>query len=936
MPDFIELTALAARLRKPASTTEVHFDPAEPFFFALVKEEGVCAVTVMTQKGKPALPDPGCFSGTLRQALQEFHLARQAEMMRFNWETTLDTDCVRLESHPSLLRALLAVPNLLGLDGKAIKTEPLVGRLVLVLEDKNDGHIACHWEWRERTGHRKLGSEMQFLSEDAVVSEGVILRIEPLGPQFGAVADFPATVSRTRLPVALSLLLTACPMMEIEWDGYEFQTVVPVELRPTAIFRSVDEEGVLVLETGVSLPDYDADFLRQYEVSRVVRVDDMERRVTVAEVDTSRSVLALQNLRLNFSRLSRKMRETDAYWRELESGQHLLGPGLAHVFLRDHLGGLATDFTLYGAEKLRAYRVVYRRPQLHLSLGRGIDYFEGEATLDFEGESMPLWEALSHYKKNRLIPLSDGNQAVVDSAYMARLERLLKKSQRGVKVSFFDLPLVEELLGEKEQAELPATRDFFRGMASLDKRVVKVPNFRGKLRGYQKDGLHWLDYLHEHGLGGCLADEMGLGKTVQAIALLTKICAKAKTPSLVVMPRSLLFNWARELTTFAPSLRFFTYHQSARDWAAAIGHDIILTTYGTLRADIETISAVKFHTVVLDESQAIKNSDTQTARAACMLQAHFRLALSGTPVENHLGELHALFRFLNPGMFPVKAEFDREYVQPVEQEGDQAAATELRRKIYPFFLRRLKKDVLTELPPKIEQTLLVEMTPEQAALYHERREFFQNWVSGEIASKGLQRSQFVILEALLELRQLATVPESKTDGAVRSAKRDRLAEAMEEVISNGRKCLVFSNFLAGVEQVSELLQEMNVRHVSMTGITANRQELVESFQHDPHVKVFVMTLKTGGVGLNLTAADTVFLLDPWWNTAAEIQAIDRTHRIGQKNTVFTYRLIAKGTIEEKILELQERKRALVESVMTADASALKHLSEEEITELFHI
>ena len=632
----------------------------------------------------------------------------------------------------------------------------------------------------------------------------------------------------------------------------------------------------------------------------------------------------------------RESRSPDVYFREVGTESFLLGPGLAREFLVGHLGELTQRFALFGAEKLRGYKIVHRQPKLRLNLGHGIDFLEGNGDLDFEGERIPLLDALRQYRKNKLITLADGNQAVMDPGFMARLERLFKKAGSGVRISFFDLPLVEDLLDESEaSAALPKSREIFRGFNLLAKRPVPMSRFCGKLRPYQTAGVQWLDYLHEHRLGGCLADDMGLGKTVQAIALLSQLYPAVKAPSLLVMPRSLLFNWSRELETFAPGLSFYTFHAGGRDWQAAASSQVILTTYGTLRADIETISQTSFHAVLLDESQAIKNSQTQTAKAAFLLKAEFRLALSGTPVENNLGELHALFRFLNPGMFLGRTEFERDYVQPIQKENDPAAARELRRKIYPFILRRLKAEVLKELPPKVEQVLYVEMGEEQKAYYHQRRRFFQEWVRGEIGRNGLAGSQLVVLEALLELRQIATVPESKTDGAVVSAKRERLLEALEEVLANGRKCLVFSNFLAGVEQVCEMLDEQGIPHVRMTGATVNRQELVETFQNDPRVKVFVMSLKTGGVGLNLTAADTVFLLDPWWNTAAETQAVDRTHRIGQKNSVLTYRLIARGTIEEKILELQKHKSHLVDQIISSDGAALKSLSESDIDQLFH-
>ena len=338
----------------------------------------------------------------------------------------------------------------------------------------------------------------------------------------------------------------------------------------------------------------------------------------------------------------------------------------------------------------------------------------------------------------------------------------------------------------------------------------------------------------------------------------------------------------------------------------------------------------EFHYVILDEAQAIKNSDTQTSKSVLLLQAKHRLALSGTPIENHLGELYALFRFLNPAMFGSRAEFDRHYAVPIQQQDDRDAARDLRRKIYPFILRRLKRDVLRELPDKVEQTLFVDMSAEQQKHYERRRRFYFETLKGRIASEGMHASRFFMLEALLELRQWATVPEEKSEGAVVSPKREMLVESVQDAVFNGHKVLVFTNFLAAVELLSADFEARGIGHVTLTGATGNREQLVRQFQSRDDIKVFLMTLKAGGLGLNLTAADTVFLFDPWWNTAAESQAVDRAHRIGQDRTVFTYRLVVRGTVEEKILQLQERKKRLVDAVIGSDGMDFKSLSEADV------
>jgi len=538
---------------------------------------------------------------------------------------------------------------------------------------------------------------------------------------------------------------------------------------------------------------------------------------------------------------------------------------------------------------------------------------------------------LQQYRKHKFVELSDGTQAVLNQDYVNKLNRLFKKQSGGVRVSIFDLPLIDELVDENARNTLfPKTREIFEGFNLIKSRRISSPQLQGELRPYQKDGLKWLDYLHEHRLGGCLADDMGLGKTIQVIALLSRIYPKENKPTLIVMPKSLLLNWRNELERFCPALTFSIHYGTERDVEQITGTSLILTTYGTLRNDIVAFTDTHFHAVILDESQAIKNHQAQVTQAVLALKADFRLAMSGTPIENNLGELYSLFSFLNPAMFSTVGEFERDYLNPIQRQADKDVASELRKKVYPFILRRLKSEVLKDLPPKVEQVLYVEMSDAQKRLYEKRRQHYQSLIRGEIQTSGVAKSQFLMLEAMLELRQIATVPEVKSDGAVVSAKWEALEEVLTEAVAGGSKCLVFSNFLAVIEEVSGLLTKLDIGHLLITGATSNRQDLVDRFQNDTQVKVMVMTLKTGGVGLNLTAADTVFIIDPWWNTAAEAQAVDRTHRIGQQSTVFTYRLIAKDSIEEKIRTLQLQKQELTDQIISSDGAALKSLGEHDI------
>lgn len=616
-----------------------------------------------------------------------------------------------------------------------------------------------------------------------------------------------------------------------------------------------------------------------------------------------------------------------------EDGRFIIPPQTAGAFLLHALPELLENYTLLGTERLREYKIKLTHPKLNLALSSGIDFLEGEVSAELEDDKFSLQDLLSLYKKQKYILLSDGNRAILDASYMHRLERVFSKGKKkgASRLSFFDLPEIEDLLGRQLDGDVfKHHRKLYEGFNLLVKERIKLPQIQATLRPYQAEGVKWLKYLYDNGLGCCLADDMGLGKTLQTITLLAYAYPKSKKPALIVMPRSLLFNWQNELNKFAPQLTYYIYYESNRDLKKACKHSIILTTYAMVRNDIEQFKNEAFNMVILDESQNIKNVNAQITQAVYLLKARHRLALSGTPVENNLTELYSLFRFLNPSMFGAIDNFNRLYTFPIQRDGDKDALTSLRRKIYPFLLRRLKKDVLDELPDRIEQSISIDMSEKQSRFYEKRRIYYYQQIKETIASEGLQKSRFVMFQALNELRRIASVPESLSDGEIVSPKLDLLIDNLLDATSNGHKVVVFFNFIAGLELTGEKLDANGVDFVSMTGSTRDRKSLVERFQNDPQCKVFLMTLKTGGVGLNLTAADIVFIFEPWWNKAAEEQGISRLHRIGQTNKVLSYSLISRGTIEEKIQELQTQKAELFDSLIGSDASTSKELSEEDI------
>jgi SNF2 family DNA or RNA helicase len=434
---------------------------------------------------------------------------------------------------------------------------------------------------------------------------------------------------------------------------------------------------------------------------------------------------------------------------------------------------------------------------------------------------------------------------------------------------------------------------------------------------------------------------MGLGKTVQVLALLEVRRAlraaprkrRRPPPSLVVVPRSLVFNWKQEAARFTPKLRVLdnTGIGRGKPGEQFDDFDVILTTYGTLRRDIVDLKDYEFDYAILDEAQAIKNASSQSAKAARLIHAEHRLALSGTPVENHLGELWSLFEFLNPGMLGKAAEMGKADfgLRKAGEEGRSLLAKALR----PYLLRRTKEQVAKDLPAKSEQTIYCDLEPAQRKLYDELREHYRNSLLGRVARDGIKKSKIQILEALLRLRQAACHPglidKAKRSGES-SAKLDVLLPQLREVFDEGHKTLVFSQFTSMLAIVRQRLDAEGIPYAYLDGRTRDRQARVQSFQNDPDCKVFLISLKAGGLGLNLTAADYIFLLDPWWNPAVESQAIDRAHRIGQTRPVFAYRLIARNTVEEKVLELQAQTRALADAIITADNSLISDLGREEL------
>ena len=585
-----------------------------------------------------------------------------------------------------------------------------------------------------------------------------------------------------------------------------------------------------------------------------------------------------------------------------------------------------------------------------MSVSSGVDWFDLQGEAEFEGRTVPLPQVLAAIRRGeRFVPLDDGSLGMLPEEWIEKFAPIARLgTPEGDHVRFRSIQAVLLDAWLADEPEVDADEAFERARRRLHEfsRVTPAdppPGFHGELRPYQRAGLGWLHFLRDFGFGGCLADDMGLGKTVQVLALLEARRERRADapeenlpPSLVVVPRSLVFNWLAEAARFTPALRVLDHTGigRAREGEPFRDCDLVITTYGTLRKDVGLLRETEFDYVILDEAQAIKNASSQTAKAARLLRGRHRLALTGTPVENHLGELWSLLEFLNPGFLGASATF-RHYLQESLQESREPLAENrgmLARALRPLILRRTKEAVARELPPKIEQTIFCELPAKQRRIYDELRDHYRATIGRQIGERGWARSKILVLEALLRLRQAACHPGLVDPGrrGDPSAKLDLLLPQLREVLDEGHKALVFSQFTSFLAILRGLLDEEGIPYLYLDGQTRDRQERVEAFQNDPGRKLFLISLKAGGLGLNLTAADYVYLLDPWWNPAVEAQAIDRAHRIGQERPVFASRIVARDTVEEKILELQRSKRDLADAVIQADKSLLAGLGREEL------
>lgn len=602
-------------------------------------------------------------------------------------------------------------------------------------------------------------------------------------------------------------------------------------------------------------------------------------------------------------------------------------------------------YTIHGFNQLKNNRYNPHRMRIKTNVQSGIDWFDIHTDISFGEQKVGLRQLQkSILNKSRFVELTDGTQGILPKEWLEKFGRYFRnghingESIRTHKTNFqvIDDLFAEEVLSQEIQEELHLYKEKLANFQSISS--VKVPKkLKATLRDYQKEGLNWLNFLDEFGFGGCLADDMGLGKTVQIIAYFLAQHEKGnKTTNLVIVPTSLLFNWQKELEKFAPHLRYHVLHGLNRKPSKLCleHYDIIITTYGVLLWDIQWLKNQLFNVIVLDESQAIKNPTSQRYKAVRLLQARQRLVMTGTPVENNTFDLYAQLSFAVPGLLGSAQRFAIDYSTPIDKLQDSNRAQELQRKIHPFVLRRTKKQVARELPEKTEMIVYCEMGTEQRRVYDSYKLAFQNYLSG-LEESELHSSSLHILQGLTKLRQICNSPSLLPDDEYYGHDSAKLEELMEQVcaLKDAHKILVFSQFVGMLEMIKDRLDQENIGYAYLTGKTKDRQKQVESFQEDDDIRVFLISLKAGGTGLNLTQAEYVFLIDPWWNPAVENQAIDRAYRIGQENKVVAIRLVTPDSIEEKILELQKRKRQLADDLIHTDSNMLKQLSRNDLIDL---
>ena len=839
-----------------------------------------------------------------------------------SWEEEKSSDYLKLDE--KLISYLLEKDNFVNADFEIIEKKEIESLALFIrdnmeIEDRLDIYIEINDNLLTKNN----------IVGNYIYSQGIFYKIDTEEELQFPLLDLFQKIDKYELESYATLILKNYNNIDLKYEDYE--TVISEEKNaiPQIIIEKISFDNSLYIKINSIISTMDYEFFTKNKIETVLIVNELEKKLEISKINLENLSSDMFEIVKVLTKLQKTIGLKSSYYIDNENFI-ILNEELAKEFVKKELLQLTGKYSIIGTDRLRKYNIKAVRPKLSGKFSYNLDYFEGEVEVEIEGEKFSIQQLLNNYKKDEYIVLSDGTNALINREYIEKLQRVFKEEDGNkIKVSFFDMPIVQDMIDEKAfENNFMGSKDFFEGINKLAEEDIDYPKLNATLRDYQKYGYKWLKYLTDNNLGACLADDMGLGKTLQAIALLSNLHEEKKKKSMVIMPKSLIYNWENEIKRFSPKLKVGVYYGINRDFSSLKKADVILTTYGTIRNDIENLLEQKFDLLVLDESQNIKNINSQTTKAVLLLNAKKRVALSGTPIENNLLELYSLFRFLNPEMFGSVQEFTNDYIVPIQKYSDTSTIEELRKKIYPFLLRRVKKEVLADLPDKIEKLVYVDMNDEHRRFYEERRKYYYSLLEKNTSSQG-NFDKFFVLQAINELRHIVSSPELESKKII-SSKKEVLIENVIEAIENNHKVLVFVNYLSSIESICDSLKENKIKYLKMTGQTKDRQNLVDKFQNDSRYKVFVMTLKTGGVGLNLVSADTIFIYDPWWNTTVENQAIDRAYRLGQDKTVFAYKMIMRNTIEEKILKLQEMKNKLLDDLISEDNLSTKNLSKNDI------
>ncbi len=579
--------------------------------------------------------------------------------------------------------------------------------------------------------------------------------------------------------------------------------------------------------------------------------------------------------------------------------------------------------------------------RIDIRIEEKIDWFDIKAVVTFGEFEIPFTQIRKLIIQNKSeVTLPNGEIGIIPASWIEEYRDLFlfsEKDEEQITLKKHHLALVQSLK-ENDRASVNISRKLERLLDYESIEDQPLPSgFKGELRPYQKAGYNWIQFLNEFSFGGCLADDMGLGKTIQTLVTLQNSVEKKEGPSLLIMPTSLIYNWQMEAKKFTPSLKILSYTgiNRVKDPKIFSKHDLVITSYGITRIDTDVLSDFFFNYIILDESQAIKNPESIISKSVRQLKSRRRLVLTGTPIENSTLDLWSQISFINPGLLGSMSYFQKEYQTPIEKKGDENKTRQLNALIKPFVLRREKSQVAKDLPEKSVSVKYCDMSDDQREYYEKEKNAFRNEILDQIENEGLNKSQMILLQGLTRLRQIANHPVMvDPEYTGNSGKLEDITYMIQNALQKDHNILVFSQFVKHLKIVENFLNDSKIKYAYLDGSVKDRKKEVLKFQESDDTKVFLISLKAGGLGLNLTKADYVFLLDPWWNPAIEAQAIDRAHRIGQKNKVITYKFIARDTLEEKILKLQENKLKLAQELITIEESFVKSLTKDDIKKLF--